>query len=738
MEIFERIFDLSPDAVLVVAEDGTIVRANAKASEFFGYGRSELVGQPIEVLVPVPLVAAHLSHRAEYQSGPRARPMGVGAEVRAVRKDGTEFEVEVSLSPLRTASGLHVICAARDVSARRAAAEALRESESRYRTLVEHTVDGIFISDVEGRYVDVNTAACRMLGLSREELVRRRIADVVAPAEVPRVGPELSRLEAGESVLSEWRFLRSDGSTFEGEVVARRLPDGRNLAVVRDVTERKRAAEALRLTEERLRERSRFHEEVVAEIHEGIVVSDRELRIVAWNGFMERLTGVPASSVLGRTREEILGGQEVCRRSDLLETLAGATVTSAPTELRSTRGDVRLVVASHSPHRDGGGEIVGIISAVRDVTEERLAEEDRAKLRRSIERSAQAWRMTFDAVETPILLLDLEGVVRQANRAASALAGMPIERFVGTPVASVAPGEPWRTAALLHERTRDTRHGVQTQTSAGFRESTWLVAANRFRLGSGAEERIIVTAKDISGTVALQQKLHRSESLTRMGNIVAGVAHEVRNPLFSISANLDAFEAELGDRAEYRELARTLRNGVRRLEKLMEDLLEYGRPRVPAFEEAPLLLVAEDAVAACEALAARKKVRLVLEAAPDLPPVRHDRRRLAHVLQNLLENAIHHSAAQGVVVLRLDLGSGGSGNHVVLKVEDRGPGIAPEDLPRVFDPFFTKRKGGTGLGLSIVQRIVEEHGGVVAAASREGGGTTMTVQLPLRGPDSVS
>ena len=130
--------------------------------------------------------------------------------------------------------------------------EALRRSEERYRLLVEQASDGIFVSDARGRYVDVNSAGCEMLGYTREEILQRTIADVVAPEEVPRIESEIARLGGGKVTCNEWRFQRKDGSIFPGEVVGRQLPDGRLQGILRDITKRKRAEEALQAQNRRL------------------------------------------------------------------------------------------------------------------------------------------------------------------------------------------------------------------------------------------------------------------------------------------------------------------------------------------------------------------------------------------------------------------------------------------------------------------------------------------------------
>ncbi|MFM9964584.1 MAG: PAS domain S-box protein, partial [Planctomycetaceae bacterium] len=140
-----------------------------------------------------------------------------------------------------------------DVTERKQAEEALRESEANYRTVIECASDGIFVTDAQGRYLDANTAGCRMLGYTREELLGLSVPDIVAPAQQARVAPELATLTVAETNRQEWQFRRKDGTLFLGEGSGTRLPDGRLLGILHDITERKRAESALRASEEKLK-----------------------------------------------------------------------------------------------------------------------------------------------------------------------------------------------------------------------------------------------------------------------------------------------------------------------------------------------------------------------------------------------------------------------------------------------------------------------------------------------------
>ncbi|HEX5759901.1 MAG TPA: ATP-binding protein [Thermoanaerobaculia bacterium] len=453
--------------------------------------------------------------------------------------------------------------------------------------------------------------------------------------------------------------------------------------------------------------------------------------VVRWAGpAVQLLLGWPAEEVAGRLLVDLVHPHDLpALGSALLFPARGARV-----RLARRGGAYRpFELVSAGPLKDGEG----VVLYGRELDElaepgddaalaETLPQSDAAdRVKGAITRAAREWQLTFDSIELPILLLDGRGRVQRMNRAAMELSGAGYRDRLGRRVVEVGPGEPWRAAAEAAEAARATGAALSRQAT-GSDGRTWDLAASLVRFPLEPDDRVIVVAREISETVRLQESLRYSQLMSAMGVLVGGVAHEVRNPLFGISAALDAFTACFGERAEYQEYIDVFRSQVDRLNGLMRDLLEYGKPPGAELLPGALAEVLAEGVAACAPLASRAGVEVACRVAAPLPPVRMDRGRLVQVFHNLVENAVQHSTRGG----RVRVAAAADGDWIVCTVEDSGPGFAEGDLERLFEPFFSRRHGGTGLGLSIVQRIVEEHRGRIAAGNLPGGGAVLELRLP--------
>lgn len=263
------LLEAAPDAIVIVNRDGRILLVNAQTEALFGYNRLELLGKPVEILIPERFRTGHLMHRGGYHDNPRTRPMGASLELFGARKDGTEFPVEISLSPIETSEGVLVTAIIRDVTERRVSEAKLRESESRFRGLLEAAPDAIVIVDRSGRIVLVNSQTEAIFGHKRDDLLSKPIETLIPERfrgghfsfregyfSQPRTRPMGANLELFG--------LRSDGSEFPVEISLSPMVEGDQVlvtAIIRDVSERKQA-EQLRL--EALRQADKVKEEFLS------------------------------------------------------------------------------------------------------------------------------------------------------------------------------------------------------------------------------------------------------------------------------------------------------------------------------------------------------------------------------------------------------------------------------------------------------------------------------------------
>lgn len=244
---YRAFFDAVPDAVLAVDADGCIVDANARVSDMFGNEPADLIGHPVEVLLPERFRAGHVAHRGTFGAHPRSRPMGAGLELWGRRQDGSELPVDVSLNPAAIGEEPIVLAAVRDMTERRATERELRVSERRFRMVFEHAPFGMALVDRSERLRQVNGALCELLDADAVELTASTISDLTPAEDSARYSELLGDLFAGARprFAIEKRFLARSGRIVWAEVTFSALGDTEDeplaIAMVEDITDRKQA-----------------------------------------------------------------------------------------------------------------------------------------------------------------------------------------------------------------------------------------------------------------------------------------------------------------------------------------------------------------------------------------------------------------------------------------------------------------------------------------------------------------
>jgi PAS domain S-box-containing protein len=613
-------------------------------------------------------------------------------------------------------------------------ASALREA------VMDVTPVGFAFFDRELRYVHVNTALAAMNGLPAPQHLGHHVTEVM-PDLGRLLAPQLQRaLQTDAPIQDPCLTVETPAAPGEprfwfGSYSRVRGSGGEVLGVIAalsELTERMRAEQSLQDHEDRLDVLTRSLPDYLwgGKLRGGV------LRDFYCTPVIERTTGYPAAAFVQPGPDggppplwaEMVHPEDRARYRACIEGLAPGAEVELEHRLICSDGRVRWVRSRAAASALDSQRELHVGCVVTDVTDRRLSDDLRQRLHASFRRSAQEWRRTFDAVSSPLIVLGADGIIQRLNAAAIALfdgldpSGQPL---------STAPHSPLRASALLLvELLRRTHGSAAREVTDPPSRRAWELSAAWVDDAGGEDSRIILVATEVTRLMELQARLRRHETMAAMGAIVAGVAHEVRNPLFSISAVVDAVDATFGSRAELQPYLEVLRGEVKRLNHLTQELFEYGRPTRGEWVEGPVRPVVEDALSACAMAAEQAGVAVASALAEALPPVRMDSRRLFHVFRNVVENAVQHSPSGATVRVATEAVEEEGRAWVRCTVHDGGPGFRDEDLPHVFEPFFSKRRGGTGLGLSIVQRILEEHQGTIRLRNGDTGGAEVTLLLP--------
>jgi two-component system sensor histidine kinase HydH len=358
--------------------------------------------------------------------------------------------------------------------------------------------------------------------------------------------------------------------------------------------------------------------------------------------------------------------------------------------------------------------------------------------------------VVLDRLADGLVMVDAAGRVRFANQAAREMLALGPRAGAGRRgseiVRSAVPGED-----LFEPAGRGRR--VETETLlVTARGEEIPVRVSVVPLGEGLGAAAVLT--DLTTTRRLEQALRRRERLTLMGQLSAGVAHEVRNPLAGISSSAQVLLGRFEPRDERTRFVKAILDEVSRLDRIVTRLLEFARPEEPRLVRGSLAAAVRRLLATSGEWLAQSSVEVETAIPATVPEAWFDPDLVHQVLLNLVSNSVQamprggrlrlevraltrRGVARGAGRRREDRGRpegarrGPPTRVVQVRVVDTGEGISKEHLGRLFDPFFTTKPSGTGLGLSICQSIVQEHGGSIHVASRPGNGTTVIVELPV-------
>jgi PAS domain S-box-containing protein len=618
-----------------------------------------------------------------------------------------------------------------------------KQMEEKYRTIVRTTMDGFWIVDMQGRFLDVNDTYGRVIGYSRDELLTMSISDVEAEERPEETARRIQKIMEVGGDRFETRHKCKDGRIIDVEVSANymEIGGGRMFVFLRDITERKRAEEALRESEERYRT-------ILENIEDGYYEVDLPGNFTFFNDSLCRMLGYSKDEMIGMSNQQYTDQEN---RKKLFQAFNEVYRTGEPAkgfdwQVIKKDGAKLFGEVSVSLIKDSEGQPTGFRGIARDITERKQAEE-------ALRTEKQRFETLLENAPFGVIMIDKEGNFKYVN-------SKFIELF-GYDLKDIPNGREWFTKAYPDP---EYRHSVI---------ETWINDSNL----SEPEEKIprIFTATCKDGTkkivrfitvklergeylmsceditliqraeeekAALEEQLRQSQRMEAIGRLAGGIAHDFNNLLTVIRgySQLSLLEIKEGDKL--RGNIEEIQKATQRAADLTRQLLAFGRRQIMNMKVIDLNLLIQELDKMLRRVIG-EDIELVTILAEDLGRIKADPGQIEQVIINLAVNARDAMSEGGKLTIKTQnveidedyvwahVGVT-SGSYAMLSITDTGCGMTPEVKDHLFEPFFTTKEvgKGTGLGLSTVYGIVKQSRGNIWAYSEPGRGTTFKIYLP--------
>jgi two-component system, cell cycle sensor histidine kinase and response regulator CckA len=751
-ELLEKYRQLVENSLqgLSIIQDERFVFCNSAFATMTGYSVEELLSFPHSMVLvhPEDRAAVHGRHGDRIAG----RPVSDQHEHRIIKKDGTVRWMEVRASFMEYNGRPAVQVVNMDITERKQTEEALRESERNYREIFDSASDAIFVHDAEtGAILDVNASVLQMFGINREMALALRPNDTslgVSPYSELEVKQWLMKALTEGPQVFDWQARRMDGKLFWAEVSLKRAVIGgqkRVLALIRDITERKRAEEALRQSEERLRLAQKATNDVVWEwdaIHDTQQWNESGKVVFGWTDIVEH----PQSA---HWWVERIHPEDLQRVSDGFFAAVNnpeADYWYGEYRFRKADGVYAQVMDRGYILRDKQGKALRMIGALLDITERKRAEEE-------LKQSESKYRCLYQNMRDAFATVDMSGRIQEFNRAFVDLLGYTEDKLRSMTYVDLTPAK-WHAVEADLMRTQIFPRGYSDLYEKEYRRkdgtpisvemrTTLMRDENGNPISMWAIVRDITERKKAEEEkTKLQAQLQQAQKMESVGRLAGGVAHDFNNMLGVILGHAEIALGQIDPNQPLYDDLTEIHKAAQRSADLTRQLLAFARKQTVT----PKVLDLNETVSGMLKMLQRimgENINLSWHPSENLWPVKIDPSQIDQILANLCVNA--RDAIEGVGKVTIETQNSAldetycaahtgsvSGEYVMLAVSDNGYGMNKETLAQIFEPFFTTKKlgKGTGLGLATVYGIIKQNKGFINAYSEPNQGTTFRIYLP--------
>ncbi len=724
---YRELHDVAPIGYFIIRSDATIVDVNSRAAMLLGTTREKLLGTKLTDFVPTPFEdILDICKTGMPESEERKE-----CELEMLRADGSRFYSSLQGRQIAGAEELAIFAA--DVTKRRLAENALKESEQKYKEVADRLAEGVFEADTSGTVTYANHRILSSLGLSEEDLKNGiSVFDVIAPQNLGLARERLGRVLRQEDVgVGEYLLMRRDGATFpalvhslaivrEGKVVGVR-------GITVDISERKQVETALQESERKYRDLAEL-------LGSGVFEADTEGLVTYANRKGLALFGLSDSDLkdginvfdvivprdLGTARENFA---RVLKQQDI-----------GPTEyLMRRKDDTTFPGLTYSSATIRDGVVLGIRGVVVDISELKQAEQ-------ALRESEQRFRTLLKSLHEGIWVLDKDDRTTFVNPRMAEMLGYTEEEMLGKPVYSFNDEE-WKK--FTAEKMERRKQGITEQLEGEMLRKDGgrvyaLFAASPILDEDGNYAGSIAGVQDITERKIAEEKLKQTlaeldRSNKELEQFAYVTSHDLREPLrmmTSFSQSLEKrYKGKLDQTAD--EYIHFIVDGAARMQRLIDDILIYSRvtTRALPFESVEMQRILRDALVNLRASIEENKALIAHET---LPVIQADPSQMLQVMQNLIANAIKFHREEERPVVHISASQ--EGKEWIFSVRDNGIGMDPELFGRLFNLFQRlhppDKYPGTGVGLAVTKKIVQRHGGRIWVESQPGNGSTFYFSIP--------
>lgn len=727
-------------ATVWIDRNGKVIRVNKKACEQQGFSREELLSKYVWDVDPNFPQEAWLPHWEQLK---QQKSLSFTSENHG--KNGKIVPVEVTLNYLEFNGKEYNFACSRDLSDRQEAEAVLQRREQEFRALVENAPDIIMRIDRELRYVYINPTVEKHLGVPAQEFIGKTIAEFGADESLVKLWQTTIQqvFDTGQEREIEFQSPSIKGIIY---YATRIVPEFANdgsvqsiLAIARDISDRVEAEIALRQNEERMQALLKALPDTMFRHRVDGTYLDVQAK--------ENTLLVPASDLISKNLLDLPIPEHI--KKGLLENFQAAVTTG---KLQTYEHDIEKPNGMHTYEariiKSGVDEVVCI---VRDITERKLVQ-------KALQESEERYRSVVTAMAEGIVLQDANGVIDTCNKSAERILGLSRDQMMGkTSVdphwraikedGSPFPGE--QHPAMVTLRTGKPCVDVVMGVHKPDDTLTWISINSQplFKSGDSLPYAVVTSFFDITERKQAEEALQKALAAAQAASIsksrfLSHMSHELRTPLNAILGFSQVMARNSSLSAEQKEQLKIINRSGEHLLNLINDILSMSKIEAGQItlnqNRFALYQLLEDIEQMLRFKAAGKGLELIFERSPNVPQyIETDESKLRQILINLLGNAVKFTN-EGRIYLRAKLGNREQNQSVIIfEIEDTGAGIAPEEIPTIFEPFVQTETGrqsmqGTGLGLPISRQFVRLMGGDITVNSQLGKGTIFTFEIRVK------